>query len=405
MSNRRETPRKRLNPSGKIVWMARWTDDEGNRHVGVKPDIPGTYEKKGPCKSRGTFTCCAQHAIDECHRRDSAGLLSADTVGGYAATWFDNHPRSPVTDRTNRGRLRAILGVEVEGKALRDWPYALLRRRHVSALVTHMLVEEKRAVLGVRGILQTLSAMTEDALTDEIAVGNPFKGVKVRVNDPRIRKQAKPKRVWEWEQMHTFAAACGVMAERKGVFGPSGEQSREYRANVGEAMARILSDGGLRIGELLAVRRQDLHLDRGVLEVRQTLTEFGIEAGTKRDKLMGITDPVEQGRVVPLTPELCEILKAMPKRIDSLLLFPAPLGGLWWYGQFLKDVWAPAQARCGLDPTPHEFRHSVVSHMRAAGVNDEDLAKIMGHSVSTMIRGYSHSLGRSNDVFRKAVGS
>jgi integrase len=70
----------------------------------------------------------------------------------------------------------------------------------------------------------------------------------------------------------------------------------------------------------------------------------------------------------------------------------------------MEDVWKPASVRCGLEPRPHEFRHSFVTHMRAAGVDDADLAAITGHTVLTMLRGYSHSLGRSFETVRKAVG-
>jgi integrase len=374
--------------------VARYTSKDGKRRVA------GTYAKKGPCKAKGT-DCCAQHAIDAAYIRDEAAPTRTDTLGGYFAGWLKDHPRSRVTDRTNAGRIRAMLGVERKGVALKDWPYDQLRRRHTSALITHMLAEEGRALLGVRNILASLSAMTEDALTDEVAIGNPFKGVKVRANDPRIQKAGRQIRTWEWEQMHAFARACGVVSED----GRSdGAASREYRAAVGEPMARVLSDCGLRIGELLALRRCDLHLDRGILEVRQTLTDFGIEAGTKGDKLRGITDPDEIGREVPLTAELVGILKGMPKRIDSNLLFPAPQGGVWWRSEWFRDVWQPAQKRSGMDPRPHEMRHSFASLMRAAGVNDDDLAEVLGHTVLTMLRGYSHPLRRSYDSIRMAVG-
>ena len=39
----------------------------------------------------------------------------------------------------------------------------------------------------------------------------------------------------------------------------------------------------------------------------------------------------------------------------------------------------------GLDFRPHECRHSYVAHLRAAGINDADLAEIAGHRVETML--------------------
>jgi hypothetical protein len=55
-----------------------------------------------------------------------------------------------------------------------------LRRRHALALVDHMLRTEGRATTGAVGILRSLSAMAEDAITDEVFDLSPFKGVRIR---------------------------------------------------------------------------------------------------------------------------------------------------------------------------------------------------------------------------------
>jgi hypothetical protein len=53
-----------------------------------------------------------------------------------------------------------------------------------------MLRVQGRATTGVIGILRSLSAMAEDAI-NEVADLNPFKGLRVRANDPRAKKKAK----------------------------------------------------------------------------------------------------------------------------------------------------------------------------------------------------------------------
>ncbi|HSS42067.1 MAG TPA: hypothetical protein VLK37_05875 [Solirubrobacterales bacterium] len=122
---RRETPVKRRNPSGGIVWMARYTGRDGRRHI-AKPSWnrgKGTFKRKGE----------AQRAIDEAH-----GLSDRpDTLGDYAATWTERHPRSERTNATNDHRISRV--ADVEGIALKDWPLREPRRRHTLALVDHML--------------------------------------------------------------------------------------------------------------------------------------------------------------------------------------------------------------------------------------------------------------------------
>jgi hypothetical protein len=116
--------------------------------------------------------------------------------------------------------------VKVEGIPLKDWPLRELRRRHTLALVDHMLRVEGRATTGAVGILRALSAMAEDAITDEVCDLNPFKGIRIRANDPRAKKKPRPIRVFTFEEMHRFAKAAG-----------------RY-----EAMVRVFTGCGLRPG-------------------------------------------------------------------------------------------------------------------------------------------------------------
>jgi integrase len=94
----------------------------------------------------------------------------------------------------------------------------------------------------------------------------------------------------------------------------------------------------------------------------------------------------------------------MPTRIDSEWLFPSPQGNLWRYSNFSRRVWQPACEAAGIDPTPHEFRHSWVSNLRAQGVDPADLAQVAGHSVDTATARYTHALGRSDEAIKAAIG-
>lgn len=98
------------------------------------------------------------------------------------------------------------------------------------------------------------------------------------------------------------------------------------------------------------------------------------------------------------------MIKAAAGRNGTDLLFPTPTGRLWRQRNFYRDVWYPAQRASGLDIRPHECRHSFVTHLRAAGVNDADLAQIAGHRVETMLSRYTHPVGESFDRVRAVIG-
>jgi len=361
---RRESPVKRRNPSGKVVWVARYTGRDGKHRI-AKPTWnrgKGTFDRKAD----------AQRAIAEAY-----GLSGKpDTLGEYAETWTERHPRSERTNDTNDHRIGRVLDVEIEGITLADWPVRELRRRHALVLVDHMLRVEGRATTGAVGILRSLSAMAEDAITDEVVDLNPFKGVRIRAGDPRAKKKRRPIRVFSFEEMHAFAKAAG-----------------RY-----EAMVRVFTDTGMRLGEVLPLRREDF--DGETIEVRRTAHEGQILEGTKTDH--GEQDP---GRTVPVPATLAWMLEAQINLNDpdTDLLFTTPTGRMWRERNFYRDIWKPTQEASGLDIRPHECRHSYVTHLRAAGINDADLAEIVGHRVETMLARYTHAVGGSFCAVRTVV--
>jgi integrase len=240
-----------------------------------------------------------------------------------------------------------------------------------------MLRTEGRATTGAVGILRALSAMAEDAITDEVCDLNPFKGIRIRANDPRAKKKPRPIRVVGFEEMHRFAKAAG-----------------RY-----EAMVRVFTDCGLRLGEVLPLRREDF--DGETLQVRRTAHEGQILEGTKTDH----GEP-DAGRVVPVPATLAWMLEAQINLHGSgpELLFTTPRGRLWRERTFYRDLWKPTQEASGLDIRPHDCLHSYVTHLRAAGVDDADLAEIAGHRVETMLARYTHAVGKSFSEVGCAIG-
>lgn len=423
---RRERPVPRANPSGKKVWRARPRDRAGNR-VEL-----GTFRLQGPCSAVGRADCCAQHAIDTFYQREG-GVLARGTVGSYAETWLRLHPRSERTNGTNDFRLSRVLDIEIEGRPLAEWPFVELRRRHTNELIGRLLTDRGYAVEYVRGIVRVLSAMGEDAIDDDVAIGNPFKGAKLRNGDPRAAlRLPREDRVWSIEEMHHFASCAGPY----------------------EPMVRMLADCGFRLGELLALQRPLQDLKRGTFQVKGS-AHNGQVVPSSREK--------NHDRIGPIPPGCLSLLRAMPAHIDVPWLFPTPGnahtrrpriewpsydelaarlaestykalsaelgvsdnalrshmrrhapdapplaqpsgGKLWWARNFYRDVWEPTCERAGFAPVPKEFRSSLNSHLLAAGVNRADVADMLGHSEDVNAERYTRALRRSGDAIREVVG-
>lgn len=419
MSKRRESPVARVNPSGEKVWRARATDPTGTRRY------LGAFKLKRE----------AQKAIDAAYEEWENSPAVRDTVGAYATGWTGLHPRSERTNYDRDSKLRQVLDVEIEGRKLRDWPFAELQRSHARELVDHMLRRQGRAAAGAGAILRVLSTMAEDAIDDRCATVNPFKGVRLRAGDPRVTKPARETRIWTLAEMHEFAAAAG---------------SRN------EPMIRMLSDCGMRVGEMLAMRRALQDLKNGIFRVRGTAWN-GAVIESSREK--------NHDREGPIPPSTLALLRAMPVRIDIEWLFstpgrantrrpridwpsyeqlqaaleamsykalsrslgvsdnalrnrmrayeagqpaaggPATDGGkLWRYDNWMRDVWNPTVKRTGMHATPKEFRASWETHLIAAGANTDDVAAIAGHSINVQAEHYRQALHRSSDFIRAAIG-
>jgi hypothetical protein len=235
-------------------------------------------------------------------------------VGEYFATWATRHPRSERTNATNEHRIGRILDAEIEGIPLKQWPMRELRRRHALALVDHMLRVQGRATTGVVGILRSLSAMTEDAITDEVADLNPFKGVRVRANDPRAKKQRRGP-----HPRLQLRADARLRQGGRSLRG-NGPRRHRHRHEAGE----------------VPLRREDF--DGETLKVRRTAHEGTVLEGTKTDH-----GEHDAGRTVPVPATLAWMIEAQLRLNgeDCELLFTTPTGRMWRERNFYRDVWKP----------------------------------------------------------------
>ena len=149
------------------------------------------------------------------------------------------------------------------------------------------------------------------------------------------------------------------------------------------ALMELLYAGGLRAGEVVALRVEDLHLDQQRAQVRG-----------KGDK----------ERIVPLGAAACEALQQYLERGRPSL----SVGGLQ-RALFLsvrgkplttQVVWTIVKSTDSTS-SPHRLRHSCATHMVEHGADLRSVQILLGHSDIATTQVYTHlALGRLQEVHR-----
>jgi integrase len=158
------------------------------------------------------------------------------------------------------------------------------------------------------------------------------------------------------------------------------QQVADLAAECGEfdALVLVLAYCGLRWGEVTAVKRADLDLDRARINVKAAVERVG------RTYTLGPTKTHET-RSVPIPPPIVEVLRERVGEVPpDRLVFPGADGFLKNY-EFRK-VFDPAATKAGVDGlAPHELRHTCASlAIRGAGAGIKAVQTMLGHKTATM---------------------
>lgn len=153
------------------------------------------------------------------------------------------------------------------------------------------------------------------------------------------------------------------------------------------AILELLYAGGLRVGEICALRVEDLHLDQARAQVRG-----------KGDK----------ERIVPLGRSAVEALErylalGRPELVRSGVLSRALF--LSVRGNPLTRQWVWEMVRSasaiGIKASPHMLRHSCATHMVEHGADLRSVQTLLGHADIATTQVYTHvALGRLKQVHR-----
>jgi integrase len=341
--------------NGRTTYEARWRDDQGRQRK-------KSFSKKGDA-DRHAATVEADKA------RGTYVEPSKTTVAEYARRWAETRPHR----RTTARRTEMMIRLHIEGTRLGGRRLADVRPSEVQAWAT-----DRSRVLApttLRQAVGLLRSVYGAAVLDRLVASSPV----VRIQLPRHeRERVVPLSV---EQV---AALAGAMPHR-------------YRA-----MVLTQSGLGLRIGELLALRVQDVDFLRRTVRIEWQFTQ-----GSKGERSEPKTP--RSKRIIPLPRVVAEALAshltASPAAEDGTIFTTgkgAPLGHVY-YGH---NLMGRAVTKAGLPKgtTSHDLRHHYASVLLAAGESVVAVAERLGHEdASLVLSTYGHLMPDSDDRTRSAI--
>lgn len=161
-------------------------------------------------------------------------------------------------------------------------------------------------------------------------------------------------------------------------------------------LVRLLHDTGMRIGEALALRWQDIDLKNEEIHIHENLTNRGTFHETK----------TEAGtRTIPiLSQKTIKILKEKSK-IPAIFVFEAENGQPIPKSR-IQYLWKKIRKNTGINKTLHIWRHTIVTTLIHRDIDIAEISRFIGHSdTSVTARIYTHSSAKYNrhlrDQYRK----
>jgi integrase len=175
----------------------------------------------------------------------------------------------------------------------------------------------------------------------------------------------------------------------------SPEEIEALAAELGPAYGPLVTfaaESGLRKDEWAALERKDWDKPGRAVYVQRRYAN---------GRLSPYPKTARSRRRVPLSLRALAALEALPPRLDSPLLFPAPRGGYLSLDSWRSREWYPALEAAGIAKRgPYCLRHTFATEALAAGVSIFELARLMGTSVAMIDRTYGHLARDSEEAIR-----
>ena len=358
----------------------RW---EGRYTAGRDPETGKAIYKNVLGKTQAEAKAKLKQSIEEAKGLD-AGKVGRYTVGQWMEVWFENYARvkvRPSSHQTYRGYLENHIKPNIGQIPLEKLTSLELQKLYKKLLEKGRVdrLESRHQAKGlspktVRNIHQIISSAMKLAQEQKLIIGNPAEGCAL----PRL--EHREMQTLPVEQLQSFLGE----AKDSGVF-------ELYYLELAT---------GLRRGELLGLKWEDIDLERGDLRVKRQIARINgevVEAPLKTKNAY---------RTLPLAEDTVSVLLEQKKKVgDSPWVFPSPAGGPLSPDSVLHMLHRVLK-RAGLPSLRfHDLRHTFATLALQNGVDVKTVSGMLGHfSAGFTLDTYAHVTTASQRQAAKTMG-
>ena len=375
--------KRRANGEGSIRkrkdgrWEGRYT--AGRDSVTGKPIYKNVLGK-----TQAEVKAKLKQAIETSNGLD-ASKVGMYTVGQWMDVWFEHYAKvkvRPSSHQTYRGYIENHIKPNIGTIPLEKLTTLDLQKLYKELLTSGRIdrIESKHQPKGlsvktVRNLHQIISSALALAKEQKLIVSNPAEGCALP------KPEHKEMKTLPAEQLQSFLQE----AKESGVF-------ELYYLELAT---------GLRRGELLGLKWEDIDLERGSLRVRRQIARINgevVEAPLKTKNAY---------RTLPLAEDTIDVLKTQRKKTgNSPWVFPSPVGGPISPDSVLHMLHRVLK-RAGLPRVRfHDLRHTFATLALQNGVDVKTVSGMLGHfSAGFTLDTYAHVTTESQRQAAQTMGS
>ena len=359
--------RKRANGEGSIRKRkdGRW---EGRYTAGHDPNTGKPIYKNVLGKTQAEVKVKLKSAMEECEKVD-IWKARQYTVGQWMEVWFTNYAAvkvRPSSHQTYRGYIDHHIKPYIGDIPLTKLTTLDLQKMYLSLLGNGRVerIESRKQPKGlsaktVRNINQVISSAMTFAIQQRLLAADPTAGCAL----PKL----------EHKEMHTLTA------DQLAAFLREAKETGVYE------MYYIELATGLRRGELLGLKWEDIDLGAGTIHVRRQVARIKgviVEAPLKTKNSY---------RTVSVGADAVEILKRQKESSHDEYVFPSPAGGPI-SPDSVNNMLHRVLKRAGLPKLRfHDLRHTFATLALQNGVDVKTVSGMLGHySAGFTLDTYAH---------------